>query len=158
MSPHRCQVCGRRKALRQDGGTVKHYARGVPCLGAGHPPAPATAALEAAALDAIAKAARLTAAREAGDRRHAELRLNHPLEWQRLLPEVNARSVADKLQRRLKRAIGAEPFFRWTIDHRRAWLCVPATAAGDIDAGDCDGIGHSHPRPCFSASTIDARG
>lgn len=158
MSPHRCQVCGRRKALRQDGGTVKHYVGGVPCLGAGHPPAPATAALEAAALEAIRKAARLTAEREAGDRRHAELRLNHPLEWQRLLPEVDARSVADKLQRRLKRAIGAEPFFRWTIDHRRAWLWPPATSSADTDAGGYGGIAHSRPRPCFSASTIDARG
>lgn len=34
----RCQICGRRKGLRQDGTIVHHYVAGVPCMGIGHPP------------------------------------------------------------------------------------------------------------------------
>ena len=34
----RCQLCGRRKGLRKDGGIVAHFVGGNPCLGSGHPP------------------------------------------------------------------------------------------------------------------------
>ena len=60
MSPHKCQICGRRKGLRKDGGIVHHHVAGLPCLGAGFPPIEQTdarlievAKLTESALDAI---------------------------------------------------------------------------------------------------------
>lgn len=34
----RCQLCGRRKHLRRDGGVVHHCVGGLRCPGSGHPP------------------------------------------------------------------------------------------------------------------------
>lgn len=38
MSAFRCQICGRRKALRKDGAVVHHCVGGPRCPGSGHPP------------------------------------------------------------------------------------------------------------------------
>lgn len=72
-----CQVCGRRKPLRQDGTIVHHYRQGWLCAGTGFAPA-------GAATDAIERA--IAIAQAADDRhmrewqRHRELRLNEPLQ------------------------------------------------------------------------------
>lgn len=34
----RCQICGRRRGQRKDGGLVRHYVRGLPCEGEGFSP------------------------------------------------------------------------------------------------------------------------
>lgn len=121
MSPHQCQVCGRRKGLRKDGGIVMHHVAGVPCAGVGAAPSPAIDVLEAAAIAARQAANRARRARVAGEERHAALRLNFPLDplWRRLLPECEANTRADKLARRLKRAIGPDPYIRWIVARRR---------------------------------------
>lgn len=38
MSRYRCQICGRRKGLKRDGGIVMHHVQGDRCPGTGHPP------------------------------------------------------------------------------------------------------------------------
>jgi hypothetical protein len=97
-----------------------HHVDGVPCAGVGAAPAPAIDVLEAAAIAARQAANRLSRARQAAEARHAELRLNYPLDplWRRLGPECAANGRADKLARRLKRAIGADPYLWWTVKRR----------------------------------------
>jgi hypothetical protein len=65
VSPHRCQLCGRRKGLRKDGTIVHHFVGGDKCPGAGHPP------IEESDARLIEVAAQLSAA---FDRVNAEIR------------------------------------------------------------------------------------
>lgn len=124
MSPHHCQVCGRRKPLRADGTIGMHYVDGVPCPGVGAVPiAQGTDALKAAAVAAWLTERGLTLARQAHDDRHARLRLNVPLDWRRLLPESEAGIRARKLDRRLRRVLGREAFLAWDLTRFLAYRC-----------------------------------
>jgi hypothetical protein len=104
MSPHRCQVCNRRKGLRNDGGVVMHYVGGEPCEGVGFPPIELSdAQLEAAAERARKMADDFYERQAAADREHAEKRLNSPLDPQRYGPWIIASRRALRLHNRLTR-------------------------------------------------------
>lgn len=38
MTRGRCQICGRLRPLKANGGMVHHHVKGVPCSGKNHPP------------------------------------------------------------------------------------------------------------------------
>jgi len=111
MSPHRCQICGRRKHLRKDGGIAHHHVQGAPCAGIGHPPIELD---DARLVDQAAQASReylrlSDAIRELEDRRANFI---DPA----LIRQRNASlSASIKLDRRLRRHQG------WAARYARAY-------------------------------------
>lgn len=100
MSPHRCQVCGRRKWLKADGTIVAHFTRGDRCLGAGYPP---LAESDERLVWAIDHAEQQAAHFLGIIRDHRERRLNEPLPLGVWVSAAHWTKQEMTLGRRLKR-------------------------------------------------------
>ena len=99
MSPHRCQICGRRKGLRKAGGIAHHHVQGRPCAGIGHPPIEeAHACLESE----IARLRGIARVKRAFVRDLLARRVNYIDPAHEKAADA-AERAADKLARRLKR-------------------------------------------------------
>lgn len=100
MSSTSCQICGRRKPVRADGGIVLHYRRGLVCRGSGRLPFERDdAAIGEAMFHERAAADRH--ARTFSD--HRERRLNEPLPATFWTSWRNSSREAARLEARLKR-------------------------------------------------------
>lgn len=100
MSPHRCQVCGRRQPLISGGRIRLHHFRGQICVGSRRwPYAEAADALR----EALKSAETLATRYQARWDRHRQLRLNEPLSAEFWKGWSTAAREAGRLRRRLIR-------------------------------------------------------